>query len=296
MKILLFGKNGQVGWELNRLLPQLGEVVALGREQADLADADSLRQSIREYKPDVIVNAAAYTAVDKAEDEARQAMTINAEAPGVMAEEARGMGSLMIHYSTDYVFNGKSEQPYTEVDKPDPINVYGESKLAGEKAVQASGCHHLIFRTSWVYSSRGSNFYLTILRLASKMKEINIVSDQTGAPTWARLIAETTIEVLRSAIDEIAEGGFTSDLYHLTSRGKTSWYGFARQIIDNIKTGNGKSLSSVPVINPISSEEYPTAARRPANSSLDVSKIEKQYGLELPEWDKSLLSFMQAVV
>lgn len=293
MKILLFGKNGQVGWELNQLLPELGEVVALSREEADFMEPESLRGVIRDNRPDIIANAAAYTAVDKAEEEEALAMTVNCSAPGVLAEEARKHGALLVHYSTDYVFDGESEKPYVESDRPNPINVYGKSKLAGEKAIQNSGCHFLIFRTSWVYSSRGNNFVLTIIRLARERDELNIVADQTGAPTWARLIAESTVTALRQVEKKMASESFESGIYHLTSRGKTSWYGFARQIFGDtggVELTGGKEA---PVLKPVLTDEYPAAAKRPKNSSLDVGKFEKQYGLQLPQWDRSLCQFIE---
>lgn len=295
MKILLFGKNGQVGWELNQLLPELGEVIALSREEADFTEPEALRDVIRENEPDVIINAAAYTAVDKAEDERALAMAINGVAPGILAEEARKRGALLVHYSTDYVFDGESERPYVESDVPNPINVYGRSKLAGEKAIQDSGCQFLIIRTSWVYSSRGNNFFLTIIRLAKENRDLNIVSDQTGAPTWARLIAESTVAMLRQVETEMTSERFVSDIYHLASRGKTSWYGFARQILCDTRSTpmmNGKKVS---VLNPISTDEYPTAAKRPKNSSLGVGKLENQYGLQLLEWDQSLQQFIETI-
>jgi len=296
MKILLFGKNGQVGWELNQLLSRMGEVFALGREDADFSEPEALRKTVREYKPDVIVNAAAYTAVDKAEEEQALAMAVNGIAPGVLAEEAKKHDALMVHYSTDYVFDGENETPYIESDLPNPINAYGRSKLEGEKAIQKSGCHFLIFRTSWVYSSRGNNFFLTIIKLARKRQQLNIVADQIGSPTWAGLIADTTLTVLRQVIKEITSERFNSDIYHLTSRGITSWYGFAEQIVNNAGNRAMMSKQVIPVINPISSDEYPTSAERPKNSSLDVSKIEKKFGLQLPEWGKSLDHFMQTVI
>lgn len=295
MKILLFGKNGQVGWELNQMLPELGQVVAPSRDKADYAEPAAIRNVIRESKPDIIINAAAYTAVDKAEEEEDLAMMINGIAPGVLAEEARRQGALLVHYSTDYVFDGQSEKSYVETDRPNPVNVYGRSKLAGEKAIQQSGCNYLILRTSWVYSSRGSNFFLTMIRLARERDELNIVADQTGAPTWARLIAESTMTILRQVEKEMASEEFTSDIYHLTSRGRTSWFGFARQIFFEVGSQSMPGSKTAPVLNPVATDQYPTAAERPKNSSLDVGKLEKKYGLQLPEWDQSLHQFIQSV-
>ena len=226
MKILLFGKNGQVGWELNRSLQPLGEVVALSREEADFSNPESLRKIVSEISPDVIVNAVAYTAVDKAEEEEELAAIINGVAPGILAEEALKINALLIHYSTDYVFDGAKDSPYIETDKPNPINAYGRTKLAGEVVIQSSDCDYLIFRTSWVYASRGHNFLLTMLKLASEREELSIVADQMGAPTTAKLIADTTALSIRQAMGEKQSGNFSSDLYHLATSGSTSWHGF----------------------------------------------------------------------
>ncbi|HVS27095.1 MAG TPA: dTDP-4-dehydrorhamnose reductase [Burkholderiales bacterium] len=272
-RILLTGKNGQVGWELQRMLGALGEVIALGREEMNLANSDAIRARIREITPDIIVNAAAYTAVDKAESEPDLAMAINGTAPGIMAEEARRLGALLVHYSTDYVFDGAKTTPYTEEDTPNPLNVYGKTKLAGERAIQASGAPYLILRTSWVYSARGKNFLLTILRLAAERPELKVVGDQQGAPTWARDIAETTARVL----DETKE---RSGLFHLSASGTTSWFSFATEILRI--SGQAIPVRSIP------SSEYPSPAARPANSVLDNTKFMTSFGLELPAWQSSL--------
>lgn len=240
MKILLTGVTGQIGWELQRALMTLGEVIPVGRNitnaslRMDLVQPDTIRSIIREVKPDLIVNPAAYTAVDKAESEPELAMMVNGIAPGVMAEEAKRLGAAMVHYSTDYVFDGTSQVPYTESDIPNPQNVYGETKLAGEKAIQAVELPHLIFRTSWVYGMRGKNFLLTMLKLGKEREELRIVDDQIGAPTWSRAIAETTAQVLSGVSGNVSD--FLVDkggLYHLSASGKTSWYGFARAIFEN---------------------------------------------------------------
>ena len=287
MKILLFGKIGQLGWELNRSLQPFGEIVVLGQEGADFSDPESLRDVVREIKPDVIVNAVAYTAVDKAEEEDNLAEKINGIAPGVLAEEALKLDALLIHYSTDYVFDGTKNDPYVETDVPNPLNVYGRTKLAGEVAIQTSGCDYLIFRTSWVYASRGHNFLLTILRLAKEREELSIVSDQIGSPTTARLIAETTILCLQQAMNERRSGTFSSDLYHLTASNSISWQGFAKEIVDIASQTLNleliiKDIKAIPTV------EYPTPAHRPMNSRLDLRKLEKKFDVVMPDWKDAL--------
>lgn len=283
MRVLLFGKNGQVGWELNRSLRPLGEIIALGREDVEFSNPDHLRDVIRRSSPDVIVNAVAYTAVDKAEKEEDLATKINGIAPGVLAEEALKINALLIHYSTDYVFDGTKKSSYIETDKPNPINAYGRTKLAGERAIQLSGCDYLIFRTSWVYASRGHNFLLTILKLAKEREELSIVSDQIGAPTSARLIAETTVSCLHQAIEERSAGDFLSDLYHLTASGYTSWYGFTKEIIHDANEILDmdfivKEIIATATIN------YPTPAKRPMNSRLMTDKLQNDYAVVMPDW------------
>jgi dTDP-4-dehydrorhamnose reductase len=280
--ILLVGKNGQVGWELQRTLATLGEVVAVDRNGMDLADPDSIRSAIRSARPDLIVNAAAYTAVDKAESEPELAMAINGIAPGIMAEEAKRLGAAMVHYSTDYVFDGTKASLYAEEDAPNPLNVYGVTKLAGEQAVQAAGIPHLIFRTSWVYGLRGKNFLLTILRLAQERDELKIVDDQVGAPTWSRLIAEATAQILAQRRANLSE---VSGLYHLTSAGRTSWHGFARAILDHSGLAAIKPLAR---LTPIPGADYPLPAPRPGNSGLNNKKMQQVFGLALPAWDAAL--------
>lgn len=292
MKILLTGATGQVGWELARTLLPVGEVIEVNRAQADLADLKALRAIIQQHKPNIIINPAAYTAVDKAETEKEQAFLINAEAPGVIAEEAKKIGALLVHYSTDYVFDGSKSAPYTEGDTTNPINVYGRSKLAGEQAIQSVADDYLILRTSWVYASRGNNFLKAILRLAAEREELKIVADQIGSPTWARLIAETTAHVVRQAMLERQSNSFHSDVYHLTSSGETSWQGFAQKIVDIVREQGKVALKNKAIL-PIPTTDYPLPAKRPANSRLSSDRLEQQFGLTLPSWDNALKLCMQ---
>ena len=278
MNILLTGKNGQVGWELRRTLLPLGRVTAVGRAELDLTDAAAVRRALDENQPDVIVNAAAYTAVDKAETAPEEAAAINAAAPALLAQEAARRGALLIHYSTDYVYDGRKTAPYVETDPAQPLGVYGRSKLAGEAGIRATDADHLIFRTSWVYAARGANFLLTILRLAAEREELRIVADQIGAPTWARFIAEATAQTLRQAMRERRDGGFTSGLFHLVADGETSWHGFASAIVAH------RGGLRVKHITPITTADYPTPARRPANSRLATDALRARFGLALPDW------------
>ena len=294
-KILLAGKNGQVGWELQRTLATLGNVVAVDRQGMDLASPDSIRNAIRTIRPDLIVNAAAYTAVDKAESEPDLAMAINGIAPGIMAEEAKRLGAAMVHYSTDYVFDGTKTSPYTEEDAPNPLSVYGKTKLAGEQAIQAAGIPYLIFRTSWVYGLRGRNFLLTILRLAKERDELKIVDDQIGAPTWSRMIAEVTGQILaqrRAGLSEV------SGLYNLTAAGRTSWYGFANAILESMSLQGAHSLClthhPMPKLIPVATPEYPLPAPRPLYSMLSSDKLNRAFGVALPAWEASLTFCMEA--
>lgn len=287
MKILLFGKNGQVGWELNRSLQPLGEVIALDVDDADFSRPESLRQVVQELSPDVIVNAVAYTAVDKAEDEESLALAINGTSPGVLAEEALKLNALLVHYSTDYVFDGTKTTPYVETDTPGPVNAYGRTKLAGELAVQSSACDYLIFRTSWVYASRANNFMLTMLKLAQEKEELGIVSDQIGAPTTARLIADTTSLCLQQVMKERIAGVFSSDLYHLTASGNTSWYGFTKEIVA-IASQRPKLILTIKDVKAIPTSDYPTPAIRPMNSQLALTKLEGVFTVKMPDWKKSL--------
>ena len=278
MNILLTGKNGQVGWELQRALLPLGRVAAFGHGELDLADPGAVRRKLDEVRPEVVVNAAAYTAVDKAESEPEQANAVNAAAPALLAQEAARRGALLAHYSTDYVYDGAKAAPYVESDKTNPLGAYGRSKLAGEEGIRASGCDHLIFRTSWVYAARGANFLRTILRLAAEREELRIVMDQIGAPTWARLIAEATALALRQALAERRHGRFESGLFHLACAGETSWHGFASAIVA------GRSGLRVKTVTPITTADYPLPAPRPANSRLDTSAFRARFGLALPDW------------
>lgn len=281
--ILLLGGNGQVGWELRRTLAPLGPVRALERADIDLADRDALVALIRDTKPALIVNAAAYTAVDRAESDVEAAMAVNGVAPGILAEEAKSLGIGLVHYSTDYVFDGTGDRPYREDDAAAPLNAYGRSKLAGENAVRASGCDHLIFRTSWVYSMHGANFLLTMRRVAGELEELRVVDDQIGAPTWARMVAEATGMVLAACPEGLSDRGGT---YHLTAAGSASWRGFASAIVDWMRE-SGQPLRCRRVL-PIPTADYPTPARRPANSLLDGAKLREAFGILLPDWREQL--------
>ena len=287
MKILLFGRNGQLGWELNRSLQPLGEIVVLDIEEVDFSEPESLRKIVQDESPDVICNAVAYTAVDKAEEDEELALKINGVAPGVLAEEALKLDALLIHYSTDYVFDGTKASPYIETDTPNPVNAYGRTKLAGELAVQSSGCDYLILRTSWVYASRANNFMLTMLKLAQEREELSIVSDQIGAPTTARLIAGTTVLCVQQIMKERIAGVYSSDLYHLTASGHTSWHGFTEEIV-NLASQSEKLQLTIKDIKAIPTSDYPTPATRPMNSQLALTKLESIFTIKMPDWKKSL--------
>jgi dTDP-4-dehydrorhamnose reductase len=282
-RILLIGPNGQVGWELQRTLAPLAEVVCAGRPEVDVTGEDALRSCVRATRPQVILNAGAYTAVDKAESEPEAAMLVNGVAPGILAEEARDAGAWLVHYSTDYVFDGSKAAPYVETDAPRPLGVYGRTKLAGEEAVARSGAKHLMFRLCWVYGTRGRNFLLTIQRLAREREQLRVVSDQVGCPTWSRLIAETTAHALRQALtaDEPARYAGT---YHLAASGCTSWHGFAHAIVQRMPVAERKCT----VVDAIATHEYPLVAARPKNSVLNCDKLESTFGLRLPEWEEGL--------
>ena len=280
MKILLLGKNGQVGHELQRTLLPLGEVIALGRGEADLENLSSLNATLQAHAPDIIVNAAAYTAVDKAETDETTAFKINADAVAVLATYAREKGALLVHYSTDYVFDGEKQTPYTETDATNPQSAYGRSKRAGEEAIAQSGCNALVFRTSWVYGLRGRNFLLTVLRLAQERDELRIVADQFGAPTSAELIADVTA----LAIAGFRQRAISSGIYHLTAAGKTSWHGLACHVARRA-IANGVTLKlDAGQIRAIPTEEYPVPARRPKNSLMDTNALSIALGLHLPDW------------
>ena len=282
MKILLFGKSGQVGWELQRSLAPLGELVALGsasREMCgDLQNLEGIAETSRETSPDVIVNAAAHTAVDKAESEPELAEALNVRGPEALARAAVQCGALLVHYSTDYVFDGSGTRPWTESDPTGPLSVYGRTKLAGELAIQRSGCRHLIFRTSWVYSSKGKNFAKTILKLAAERESLSVIADQIGSPTGADLLADVTAHAIRQAHRDPALSG----IYHLCGGGETSWHGYAAFVCDFARRA-GYPLK-VETIEPVPSSAFPTPARRPLNSRLDTSKLRQAFDLSLPRW------------
>ncbi len=284
MRILLFGKRGQVGWELQRSLAPLGEVIALDTEGngalcGDFTNLSGLAASVRQVAPDLIVNAAAHTAVDRAESEPQLAATINTDAPGVLAEEAARLGAWLVHYSTDYVFDGTGTTAWRETDQPSPLGVYGRSKLAGEYAV-AGWRNHLILRTSWVYAARGNNFARTMLRLAGEREHLQIVADQIGAPTGAELLADVTAQVVRC----LGERPQLAGVYHLAASGETSWHGYARYVIEYARRA-GRVLRIAPeAIEAVPSTAYPMPAQRPCNSRLDTNKLRRTFGLTLPPW------------
>jgi dTDP-4-dehydrorhamnose reductase len=285
--ILLTGATGQVGWELRRTLASLGQVVAPGREALDLAKPGSLGAAVRQIRPDLIVNPAAHTAVDRAESEPELARAINSESVSVLAHEAARLGISLIHFSTDYVFDGSKPGAYLETDRPHPLGVYGQTKLDGEQAVRESGTSHLIFRTSWVYGLHGGNFLLTMQRLARERESLSVVDDQFGAPTWSRAIAEGVAQVLAQwlspgASDE--DRHRLSGVYHMSCQGQTSWYGFAQAILGKMKTG-GNRLAALKAIKTV---EYPTPARRPVNSALSNDLLNKAFGVCLPHWEEAL--------
>ncbi len=305
--ILITGKNGQVGWDLHRALKEAGPTIALDRDAMDLSKPDSIRRTISGIRPSIIINAAAYTAVDLAEEEPDYAQMVNGDAPGIMAEEAKKIGALLIHYSTDYVFDGTKRSPYVETDQPNPINAYGMSKLIGERAIESSGANYLIFRSSWVYSTRGKNFLLTILRLAREREDLKIVDDQLGIPNWSRAIAEATAAVIakiqKPAAKKSRSKSAPKDLrgiYHMAGTGETTWFGFAEAILAEIQKGGFPStvMGQVPVtakrVLPITTAEYPTRAKRPLYSVLDSSKLKKTFGVELPPWDQQLKAAVKA--
>jgi dTDP-4-dehydrorhamnose reductase len=281
MKILITGQHGQVSLALQQRLQDLGELIVLGRDQLDLADVDQIRQQVRAQRPDLIINAAAHTAVDQAESEADVAFAINAIAPGVLAEEAEALGIPLIHYSTDYVFDGNKPAPYTEADTPNPLGVYGQSKLAGEQAIAAVGGEYLVLRTSWVYSNHGKNFLLTMQRLLQEKPHLRIVADQIGAPTWAGTIANST----RALIDRWQAGKAGEwGVYHLTAQGETSWFGFAAAIAEQLRAGG----TACAELEAIPSSAYPTPAKRPLNSRLDCSRLQQQWQVSQPQWQDAL--------
>lgn len=297
MKILLLGKNGQVGWELQRSLAPLGELIALGSDSqdwcGDLRDAAGLAATVRAVAPDVIVNAAAYTAVDKAESEEPACRAVNAGGPAVLAQEAARLGALLVHYSTDYVFDGSGETPWLEDAVTGPLNVYGQTKLEGEQAIAASGCRHLVFRTSWVYAARGGNFAKTMLRLAGERERLSVVNDQLGAPTAAELIADVTAHAVRATLRRPELGG----IYHLAAAGSTSWHGYAQFVIEQARHA-GMAIKVAPeAIIAVGSETFPTPAARPRNSRLATHKLQAAFDLVLPHWqtgvERMLTEFLE---
>jgi dTDP-4-dehydrorhamnose reductase len=286
-KILLIGKEGQVGGELSSLLQPLGELIACGEDDLDLTHEDRIREKIRDIRPHVIVNAAAYTAVDKAEEEPELALAVNGIAPAILAEEAKKLGAALVHYSTDYVFDGEKTGPYTEEDLPNPLGVYGKTKLAGDEAIQSTGLPHFIFRTAWVYGRKGKNFLLTMQRLAQEREELKVVADQIGSPTWCRTIAQTTVNILTQVLPQNSPGDLShferaSGLYNLVCSGQTSWFGFAKAILETSPSPLDTQLIPIPT------SEYPTAAKRPHNSVLSTEKLKSAFGITLPAWEETL--------
>lgn len=280
-KILLLGKDGQVGWELQRALAPLGVLTSLNRSECDLADAAQVQAALEAYEPEVIVNAAAYTAVDKAETDQAMARRINVDAVAELALYAREMGSLLVHYSTDYVFDGTKPEAYAEDDITNPLSVYGQTKLAGENRIRDALCRHLIFRTSWVYAARGGNFARTMLRQAQERTILNVIDDQIGAPTSAELIADVTAHAMRDVLSGRAPGG----TYHLAAAGETSWYGYAKFVIDRARAQGQTLALAINGLQPIPASDYPLPAKRPQNSRLNTHLLERSFALKLPHWE-----------
>ena len=295
MKILLFGKGGQVGWELQRSLAPLGELVALGTDSQDLCgdftNPDGIVQTVRAVAPDVIVNAAAYTAVDKAESEPDLSRAINALAPGLLAQEAKRSGAWLIHYSTDYVFDGSGDKPWLEADPVAPLSVYGKTKLEGEEAIRATGCRHLIFRTSWVYAARGGNFAKTMLRLAGERDQLTVINDQIGAPTGADLLADITAHAIRVALQHPEVSG----LYHLAAGGQTSWHEYASFVIDFARQAGIKIKVAPEAIQPVPTSAFPLPAPRPKNSRLNTCKLQNTFDLNLPHWQNGIIRMLTEI-
>lgn len=296
MKILLFGKGGQVGWELQRSLACLGQLTAVGTQSAtlcgDFRDLDGIAATVRAVAPDVIVNAAAHTAVDRAESELELSHTLNAAAPAVLAREAASSGALLLHYSTDYVFNGSGETPWTEDDVTGPLSVYGRTKLEGEQLIAAAGCRHLIFRTSWVYAARGGNFAKTMLRLARERDRLAVVDDQIGAPTGADLIADVSAHAIRVGMQRRDLSG----VYHLAAAGYTSWHGYARFVIESARAAGVDIKVAAEQIAAVGSEAFPAPAPRPKNSRLDTHKLQADFGLTLPHWQDGVARMLTEIL
>jgi len=298
-KILLLGPNGQVGWELQRSLAPLGELVALDRHSTeteggcgDLTQLEALRQTVLALRPDVIVNAAAHTAVDKAENEPELVHTLNALAPGVLAEAAHSVGALLVHYSTDYVFDGTGTAPWTEAAPTGPLSVYGHTKLAGERAIHASGCRHLIFRTSWVYAARGGNFAKTMLRLAAERERLTVIDDQHGAPTGAELIADVTAHAIRQVLQRPQDAG----TYHLAAAGETTWNGYARFVLDTARALKSEQPINAQEVAPVPTSAFPTPAQRPLNSRLNTARLRQTFGLVLPDWQHGVRRMLTEIL
>jgi dTDP-4-dehydrorhamnose reductase len=296
MKILLLGKGGQVGWELQRSLAPLGELVAVDFDSTDLCgdftNLAGLAETIRTVAPDIIVNAAAHTAVDKAESEPELARTINALAPGVLAQEAQRLGAWLVHYSTDYVFDGSGTEAWTEASPTGPLSVYGQTKLEGEDAIRASGCKHLIFRTSWVYAARGGNFAKTMLRLAKERDRLTVIDDQIGAPTGADLLADITAHAIRTALQRPDVSG----LYHLVAGGQTSWHGYAGFVLDFARQAGVAITVAQDAIAPVPTSAFPTPATRPNNSLLNTNKLQQTFSLTLPHWQTGVARMLTEIL
>ena len=296
MKILLFGKNGQVGWELQRSLAPLGEVVALGSADthlhADFTAPDRLADTVRSVRPDLIVNAAAYTAVDKAQADEANARLVNAVAPGVLAQAAAAAGALLVHYSTDYVFDGAGRTPWRETDRTGPLNVYGTTKLEGEQRIAASGARHLILRTSWVYGARGGNFARTMLRLAGERERLTVIDDQHGAPTGADLLADLTAHMARAALRDASLCG----LYHAAAAGETTWNGYARHVLAFAHQLGVPLRAGADAVDRVPTSAFPTPARRPHNSRLDTTRLREAFGLQLPSWQSGVERMLREVL
>jgi dTDP-4-dehydrorhamnose reductase len=294
MKILLLGKNGQVGWELQRSLAPLGTLVALDRHDAggDLSQPQVVAERIMQERPHVVVNAAAYTAVDKAESDAALCRTVNTTAVQAMAQASASVGALLVHYSTDYVFDGSGQKPWLETDPTGPLNVYGHTKLDGEQAIAASGCQHLIFRTSWVYGSRGGNFAKTMLRLAQERDQLQVINDQVGAPTGADLIADVTAHTIRATLASPTLTG----LYHLVAAGETTWHGYATYCIEQARAAGVAIKVPADQVLAVPTSAFPTPAQRPHNSHLSTAKLQQQFGLQLPHWQQGVERLLQTVL
>ncbi len=296
MKVLLFGAGGQVGWELQRSLAPLGELIALDRHSAslcgDLGDLQGLMATVQKVRPDVIVNAAAHTAVDKAESEAALAHTLNALAPGVLAQEAARVGALLVHYSTDYVFDGSGTRPWREDDATGPLSVYGQTKLDGERLIQAACPNHLIFRTSWVYAARGGNFAKTMLRLGQERERLSVIDDQFGAPTGADLLADVTVHAIRQVLHRPQDAG----LYHLVAGGETTWNGYAKYVLGQAKKASPAIKIKAVEVAAVATSAFPTPARRPHNSRLDTSRLQATFDLSLPNWQSGVARMITEIL